>query len=225
MSGRLIVTPYNAEQEIGQTVIQERQLRTGFNLAPASTLSIVRTNLENQLILTDAFWGFTPSWIKQLDLAPYLLRSDKLASSKMYQDSWQHKRCLLIVTGYYVWFASERGKHPFALRLPHNRPFFLAGLWTNYPVSSHKSYDTFGLVSVEADPWLQRFSSRVPLKLSPNQALDWLNPQASTQQLEQLLQTQDTHLEAYPVSHLVNDPANQSDAVIQPVAQRLSRPK
>lgn len=222
MSGRLIVTPYNAEQELGQSLVKMNELRTGFNLVPTNTLSILRWQ-DKQITQDDAFWSFTPSWMKQLDQAPYMLRSDKLTSSPMYQESFKKQRCLLIVTGYYIWVTLSRGKHPFAIRRPHNRPFFLAGLWTRYPVAPGRAYDSFGLISVEADPWLARLTPRIPLKLTPEDALKWLNPKTDQKNLLKLLTVQDEELEAYPVSHLVSDPANQSAQVASPISDRLIR--
>src|SRR5690554_381576 len=217
MSGRLIVTPYNAEQELGQPIVQMNELRTGFNLMPTNTLSILRWQ-DKHIAQDDAFWSFTPEWMKQLTEAPYLLRSDKLTTSPMYKKSFKKQRCLVIVTGYYVWIALSRGKHPFAIRRPHNRPFFLAGLWTRYPVAPGRAYDSFGLISVEADPWLAKLAQRVPLKLTATQALEWLNPKTTEENLLELLAVKDDELEAYPVSQLVNDPANQSNLVVSPIS-------
>ena len=222
MSGRLIITPYNAEQELGQPIVKMNELRTGFNLVPTNTLSILRWQ-DKHITQGDAFWSFTPSWMKQLDEAPYILRSDKLTSSPMYQESFKKQRCLLVVTGYYVWVTLSRGKHPFAIRRTHNRPFFLAGLWTRFPVAPGRAYDSFGLISVGADPWLARLTPRVPLKLMLEDALQWLNPTTCEKTLLKLIQCKDEELEAYPVSHLVSDPANKSVQVTSPISNRLLR--
>ncbi|MBE0507132.1 MAG: SOS response-associated peptidase [Marinospirillum sp.] len=222
MSGRLIITPYNPEQELGCAITQMSDLRTGFNLAPCATLSILRKQ-NNTITLDDAFWSFTPAWMKQLDQAPYILRADKLESSPMYKESFLQHRCILPVTGYYLWVALSRGKHPFAVRRQHNRPFFLAGLWTRYPVAPGRFYDTFGLISVAPDPWLARLTDRIPLKLSAEQAQEWLDSNTKEKRLKVLLQADDNELECYPVSTLVNDPANQSAQVTSPVADRLKR--
>lgn len=222
MSGRLIITPYNPEQELGCSITRMSDLRTGFNLAPCATLSILRQH-NNTITLDDAFWSFTPAWMKQLDQAPYMLRADKLASSPMYKESFLQCRCILPVTGYYLWVALSRGKHPFAVRRHHNRPFFLAGLWTRYPVAPGRFYDSFGLVSVAADPWLARLTDRIPLKLNTEQAQEWLDQTTKEKHLHNLLKIQDDELECYPVSSLVNDPANQSAQVASPIADRLKR--
>ena len=39
----------------------------------------------------------------------------------------------------------------------------------------------------------------------------------------ELLAVKDDELEAYPVSQLVNDPANQSNLVVSPISDRLIR--
>lgn len=222
MSGRLIITPYNIEQELGQAVVQMKELRTGFNLTPTNTLSILRWQ-DKHITQDDAFWSFTPSWMKQLTEAPYILRSDKLTSSPMYQESFKKQRCILIVTGYYVWVSLSKSKQPFAIRRQHNRPFFLAGLWTRYPVAPGRAYDSFGLISIKADPWLARLTPRAPLKLSAIEAVEWLNPTTDEQRLVELLAKKDDELEAYPVGTLVNDPANKSHLVTSPISDRLTR--
>ncbi|WP_114417072.1 SOS response-associated peptidase [Marinospirillum perlucidum] len=218
MSGRLIITPFNIELEAGRPVTQMADLITGFNLAPSQPLSILRQFGESWT-LDQAFWSFTPAWMKQLHQAPYIIRSERLESSPMFKESWQQRRCLLPVTGYYIWAQLKRQKQPFAVRRPHNRPFFLAGLWTRYPVAPGRHYDSFGLISVAADPWLGKLTERLPLALDSQQLAAWLDPQTPLAQLRPLL-TSDYPLECYPVSDLVKDPANQSSQVASPIAER-----
>lgn len=222
MSGRLIITPHNAELVLGSTIKAYEPIHTSFNLTPKSRPAIIMQE-GTQLIQKQAFWSFTPEWLKDLNQAPYLLRADKLSTSPMYKTSFSSQRCILIISGYYVWLELSRGKHPFAIRLPQNKPFMVAGLWTNYPVAPNDNYLTFGLVSVAADPWLARLTERIPLKLQPQEALEWLNPTTSPKRIKQLLTTEDKELEAYPISKLVNNPANQSDQVVRPIAAKLIR--
>lgn len=219
MSGRLIISPYNIDLEVGQPVELMSDIVTGFNLAPCSQLAILRQQ-TNKLTLDQAFWSFTPAWMKQLDEAPYIIRSEKLASSPMYKESWQKRRCLLPVTGYYVWVQMARRKQAFAIRREHNRPFFLAGIWTRYPVTPARHYDTFGLISIPADPWLGKLTPRIPLAISPSDIHAWLQPSTPEKLLESLIEKNAVPLECYPVSDLVNDPRNQTSQVASPIAER-----
>lgn len=223
MSGRLIISPYNIELEVGQSVQRMAEVVTGFNIAPFRQLTILRQQ-TSQLTLDQAFWGFTPSWMKQLDQAPYIIRSEKLSTSPMFQESWQQRRCLLPVTGYYIWVQMKRRKQAFAIRREHNRPFFLAGIWTRYPVTSQRYYDSFGLISTPAETWLGQLTSRTPLALPHSAALTWLETSSCETQLQELLAPDAVHLDCYPVSDLVNDPANQSAQVASPIADRQRRP-
>jgi len=219
MSGRLIISPYNIALEVGQPVELMSEITTGFNLAPCTQLAILRQQ-TSKLTLDQAFWSFTPSWMKQLDQAPYIIRSEKLSSSPMFKESWQKKRCLLPVTGYYVWVQMARRKQAFAVRREHNRPFFLAGIWTRFPVSPTRHYDTFGLISIPADPFLGKLTPRIPLAIQHSDIDAWLQPSTAEHQLEQLLIPDAVPLECYPVSDLVNDPANQTSQVASPIAER-----
>lgn len=219
MTGRLIVTPCNLELETAQPVTQMAELVTGFNLAPCQQLSILR-KVQNQLTLDQAFWSFTPDWMQQLDQAPFIIRSESLASSPMFKESWQTKRCLIPVTGYYLWLQMKRRKQAFAIRKEHNRPFFLAGLWTRYAVTPNRYYDSFGVISVPACTWLSQLASRVPLVIDPTHLDSWLDSQTPTANLQTLLQGPTTPLEFYPVSTLVNNPKNQTSQVASPIAER-----
>ncbi|SFC50097.1 Putative SOS response-associated peptidase YedK [Marinospirillum celere] len=219
MSGRLIVTPCNLELETGQPVIQMSELITGFNLAPCRPLSILRQP-EQQLTLDQAFWSFTPPWMKQLDQAPYILRSEKLLTSPMFKESWESRRCVIPVTGYYLWLQMKRRKQAFAIRKEHNRPFFLAGLWTRYPVAPGRSYDSFGLISTPATRWLGQLSPRTPLTIDSAQLQVWLNKATPSADCQALLEPCEQGFEFYPVSDLVNNPDNQSSQVASPIADR-----
>jgi len=219
MSGRLIISPYNIELEAGQPVELMSDIVTGFNLAPCRQLSILRQR-THKLTLDQAFWSFTPSWMKQLDQAPYIIRSDKLSSSPMFKESWQKRRCLLPVTGYYIWVQMTRRKQAFAIRREHNRPFFLAGIWTRYPVTANRYYDTFGLISTPAGSWLGKLTPRTPLAINHSDIDSWLQASTPESQLERLLTPDSVALECYPVSNLVNDPANQTSQVASPIAER-----
>ncbi|WP_416886725.1 SOS response-associated peptidase [Marinospirillum sp.] len=218
MTGRVIITPYNIELETQQKVQCDGYPITGFNLAPGKPLSILRNQQGYELIT--ALWGFTPQWLKDLKRAPYVIRIESLESSPMYRESWSQHRCLLPVTGYYLWKQGKQAKQAFAIRRPENRPFFLAGLWTRYRIDSLTSHDSFALLSAPVRQSSPALSDRLPLALHVDQITSWLDPNTPISDCLQLLQSSKVDLECYPVSSLVNSPHNTSIEVTHSLGRR-----
>ncbi|ODC04484.1 hypothetical protein BFW38_14020 [Terasakiispira papahanaumokuakeensis] len=218
MSGRLIITPFNPEQLFGQTVKQMASLKTGFNLPPRQMLSLIRQG-PSHLVMDDAFWAYSPAWLRPLNKAPYTVPIENLDTKPMYRESWPSRPALLPVTGYYQWQQLSRHKLPYAVRIQHNRPFLLAAIWTRYPVAPGRHYDSFAIISKPAPDALSHLNLRAPACIHSDQALAWLSEQ-SAEQRHQLLKEAAVDLEYYPVSPLVNDPHNQSARVAMPVGER-----
>ncbi|WP_110640488.1 SOS response-associated peptidase [Salinicola sp. CPA57] len=182
----------------------------GPNLAPRRWLSMLRRE-ANVTVLRDAFWGLTPTWLKVLDQAPHCARAESLDERPMFREAMAQRRCLIPVTGIYVWQPGLRGKQPFMVTHTDRSPLLLAGIWSRYAPDTGESRDSFALITVPTTEVISPMSDRLPAVIALSQAEEWLSQETSLASARNLIGVADRELlGAFPVSRQVNDPANQA---------------
>ncbi|OPX54518.1 Putative SOS response-associated peptidase YedK [Oceanospirillum multiglobuliferum] len=216
MTGRLIITPCNLDSFLHSAVQINDALITSYNMAPRNFVSILRLK-DDRLTLDKGYWGYSPTWLKVLEHAPYAARVESLHEKPMFKNALS-QRCLIPCSGYYEWMQFSRQKRAFAVRRPDNRAFLIAGIWTRYPTSEHTFYDTFALLTTPSNDALIRISERMPVIIEPDDASHWLGNLSNTDLTNTIA---NDHFDCYPVSTLVNNPSNQSRAVTEPIGQRF----
>jgi putative SOS response-associated peptidase YedK len=82
-------------------------------------------------------WGFLPSKVNSADHAKEFLgqyntlnaKAEGLESSKLYSESFQNRRCLVLCTGFFEWRKVKKEKVPYFISLKNDEMFVFAGLW------------------------------------------------------------------------------------------------
>lgn len=112
-------------------------------------------------------------------------------------------RCLVPASGFYEWKSEDRRKQPFYFR-PANEPLLaLAGVWER---------DTCSLITTEPDAVVAKVHDRMPLLVPAESYEGWL---AGDDTL--LHERPKVDLRAHPVGLAVNQAANDSPRLIEPV--------
>jgi putative SOS response-associated peptidase YedK len=112
-------------------------------------------------------------------------------------------RCLVPASGFYEWKNEGRRKQPFYFR-PASAPLLaLAGVWER---------DTCSLITTEPDAVVGKVHDRMPLLVPVESYDDWL---AGDDTL--LRERPKVELRAHPVGSAVNQAANDSPHLIEPV--------
>lgn len=123
------------------------------------------------------------------------------------------KRCILPLSGFFVWKDDQEKNHPFFIRLLENSVMSVAGLF-------YDGDEPFvSIITTEANALVQPMSPNMPLMLDRPTALQWLDPEVET---SDLLEAADnlfmlTDLSVLRVSKKVNDPKNNNAEIIQPI--------
>lgn len=122
-------------------------------------------------------------------------------------------RCILPLSGFFVWKDDQEKNHPFFVRLLDSAVMSIAGLFYN------GDEPFVSLVTTKSNALVQPMSSRMPLMLDQPTALQWLDPGIDTDDLlkeaENLFML--TDLSVLRVSKKVNDPKNNNPEIIQPI--------
>ena len=207
-------------------------LLTSPNHSPRHPTSVIALTDDGSLELRSAFWGLTPPWLKQLDRAPHCARLDALDNRPMYREA-RHHRCVVPVTGVYVWMTQASGKQPFMVTYVDRRPMLLAGIRTFYPdplnalssTSLATGNESFALITLESNALIAPFSERLPAILEPDALMRWLSSTTPPDEACALLSPAPlSALGIFPVSRAINAPACQEWHLSYPIGPMRTGP-
>ena len=222
MCGRFTLTI--GEDELRQLMpefIMEFGWQPRYNVAPSQTVATVRN--DGRRAITATRWGLVPSWAKDPAIGNRLInaRAESLAEKPSFRGPFQRQRCLILADGFYEWqkLPGGSGKQPLRIRLKTGRPFALAGLWDRWRDPDGSDLLTSTIITTAANRLLEPVHDRMPVILPPAAWDRWLDPgPVPPDRLAPCLQPYPPEeMEAYPVSPLVNSPAHDEPACIQPV--------
>lgn len=206
-----------------------------YNAAPGQQLPVITDDNPDQLRRLE--WGLVPPWAdKKSDGGHINARAETISDKASFRDAFdQHGedvgRCLVPADGFYEWVEEDGGKQPYRVTLAEERPFVMAGLWARWhPPTTQTGLDaftddgttaesdpieTFTIITTEPNELVSSLHHRMAVIL-PETAIDeWLTaPSADAAELLQPYPAE--QMDAYPVSTAVNDPANDSPAVVDP---------
>ena len=220
MAGRLYI-PMLELSPLLPGLVTHAPLMTSVNQAPRRPLSMIRQE-NGKPCLTAAFWGLTPPWLKVLDHAPHCARAESLTERNMFSEAFQARRCLIPVSGVYVWKPQPRWKQPFLVTRIDRGPLLLAGIWCRYHTTLSAYNDSTALITAPSNALLAPLSDRLPALIAPEQAATWLAPSTPLETLSRMLSPAPMELlGAFPVSRRVNDPMCQDWSCAHPTGSML----
>ena len=192
-----------------------------YNIAPTQPVAVVPNDGRNRL---DFFtWGLIPSWAKDPSLGSRLInaRAETLAEKPAFRSAFRRRRCLILADGFYEWQAipGRKSKQPYFIALADRRPFAFGGLWELWNSPDGSQIYSCTIITTEPNSLMAGIHNRMPLILPPENYPEWLNPnEQRPQALQALLQPYAAdQMAAYPVSSLVNSPANDSPELVEPL--------
>lgn len=222
MCGRFTLTVNPAEvQETFSTYTFPQQFAPRFNIAPTQPVLAIPNDDQNT---ADFFvWGLIPMWAKDPSIGNRMInaRAETLEEKPAFRGSLKYKRCLILADGFYEWKASEgkKAKTPFFIHMKDRKPFAFAGLWDSWNSPDGSLVRSCTIITTEPNELTHLIHNRMPVILHPRDYAKWLDPSPQTpNQLKPLLKPFPADLmNAYPVSPLVNTPANDRPELVVPV--------
>jgi putative SOS response-associated peptidase YedK len=211
-----------------------------YNAAPGQSLPVITD--EDADTLQALEWGFVPPWAdEKTDGGHINARAETLTETPSFRDAFEQEsdgelaagRCLVPADGFYEWVETDGGKQPYRVTRTDDEPFAMAGLWAQWkPPTTQTGLDafasgagnatdtdvveTFAIVTTEPNDLVADLHHRMAVVLDENEERRWLGD--STADVQELLAPYpSTEMRAYPVSTAVNDPSNDSPALVEPV--------
>ncbi len=235
MCGRFVVSvPDLAElaQSFGVVVDRSGIWLPHFNIAPTDLAPVV-TN-EPERALAQMHFGLQPFWAKgghssatpeakteakRKSASMINARVETIATKSAYKKAVEQRRCIIPVSGYYEWQKVGGKKQPVFIHAKDGKFITLSGVWERWTTRDGEVIESFAIVTRAAAGFMTGIHDRMPLEV-PKSAIDlWLDPEPKTEaQLAEVLKAESgaDHLDAYPVSTLVNSVSNDAPELIKP---------
>ncbi len=222
MCGRFALSPQTGDiEKLVPGLRVEVDIPPRYNIAPTQDAASILN--DDQKAVSYLRWGLIPFWAKDPAIGNRMInaRAETVTEKPAYKGPFKKKRCLVLATGYYEWKkeAGSKRKIPYFIRLKSQKPFTFAGLWDNWTDENGKDVQSCTLITTEANDVTSEIHHRMPVIISPEARMDWLDSVAAdVEKLSSLLVPyEEEPMEAYEVSALVNNPGNDTPECIKPV--------
>lgn len=205
---------------VPQSVLEDRfdataatPLTPRYNIAPRNDLACITNEAPSEIDLLE--WGFLPHWVDDPSdwPRPINARVESVDEKPTFREAFRTRRCLVLADGFYEWAGTRGSKEPYRITRIDDEPFAMAGLWDEWSANG-QSLRTVTIITTDANETIAPIHDRMPVILPAAAESEWLQDAelAKTAIVEPYPAAD---LRAYPVSRAINDPANDSPAVVE----------
>ena len=183
-----------------------RNLRPRYNIAPTTSVDVVRLNADGKRELLSMRWGLVPFfWKKSLKEVPatFNARAETVAEKPMFREAFKRRRCIIPASGFFEWTGEKGDKTPHLFTAADGSPILaFAGLWdrSTDPATKEELLSCTVIVS-GASAWMTVYHDRMPVLLQAGDFDAWLN---GTLGPEALRPAAESALREWTVSKRVN---------------------
>jgi putative SOS response-associated peptidase YedK len=145
-------------------------------------------------------------------------RAETLPRQPAYAESFRQRRCLIPADGFYEWRDDERGKTPVWVSRADGALFAFAGVWAARPARDGSGdLHSCAIVTCEPNELIRAIHDRMPVVLSPDLEMRWLDPDVPEEELLSLLVPAPADLLVVrEVGDAVNDVRDDGPHLIEP---------
>lgn len=182
-------------------------------------------NESNIPIITDkdskridfAIWGILPEdyegeWHSFQEVTNTLnTYVDNNVNDEIYSDALEHRRCLIVVNGFFTSSLFQRKLHPHHVHLKDYKPFCIAGIYNH----THDGFLTCSVLVTNIgskQAYIPNIGKYKPLIFKKKDSQTWLNPNFKIKNLKSLV---DNHDRYNFVSHPIKEDFYQNTKVFE----------
>ena len=184
-----------------------------YNISPSNLINVVYKN-NNNIFVDNLFWSFS-YFNKQNNITQFVInaRIETIASKYLFKESFIKRKCLIISNGYFEWKKIDNTKQPYFISIPKNELMFFGGIWRQ-EIKNNVKTNVVCIITKEANKDLSKIHSRMPLIMSHNEGLEFLNDD-DNKFLENNKSVVEEDIDYFPVSKNVNNPKNNDENCIK----------
>ena len=169
-------------------------------------------------------WGLVPFWATDQTMGNKMInaRSETITKRLAFREILPSQRCLVPADGFYEWRKEGKAKQPMLIHVKDRELFGFAGLWDAWEKPDGTLLESFTIATCAPNDLMRGIHDRMPVIIQRKDESAWLDPTFKSDQIMPLLAPYPTELmEAYPVSTLVNSPANDRLECAEPFRDSL----
>ncbi|MBC7811659.1 MAG: SOS response-associated peptidase, partial [Burkholderiales bacterium] len=146
-------------------------------------------------------------------------RAETAHEKPSFRAAFKRRRCLIPANGFFEWQQRDDGKSPMLIHLNGFEPFAFAGLWEVWHSKDGDEIRSATILTTTPNDLMSEIHNRMPVILDPKDYSLWLSDSEVIDPLVKLMKPYDeSQMEAYEVSKLVNKPGNDTPEVVVPLA-------
>tara|TARA_Y100000996_G_scaffold387616_1_gene346546 strand:- start:28 stop:684 length:657 start_codon:yes stop_codon:yes gene_type:complete len=186
-----------------------------FNISPSNLINVIYKE-NKKLYIDNFFWSYS-FFNKQNNITQFVInaRIETIVSKFLFKESFIKRKCLIISNGYFEWKKINNTKQPYLISIPKNELMFFGGIWRQEIINNIKS-NVVCIITKEANENLSKIHSRMPLIMSHNEGMDFLNDD-DNRFLEKNKSVIEDDIDYFPVSKKVNNPKNNDENCIKEI--------
>ena len=177
-----------------------------YNVSPSDLINVVYEN-DNKLIIDTFNWSYS-FFNKQNNNTQFVInaRIETINNKYLFKESFVRRKCLIVANGYYEWKKIDNQKQPYLISIPRNELFFFGAIWRT-EIRNNKQTNVVCIITKAANQKLSYIHDRMPLVMSHNEGLSFLNDNDNNFLIKNQSIIEDD-IDYYPVSKIVNNPKN-----------------
>ena len=154
------------------------------------TISII--TMDDPKVIIPGIWGILPqdykgSWKTFQNLKTTLhVSKEELFTNTLYRDALMKRRCLIIVTGFYMYYLNGAKVKNYLVEKDPIHPFYLAGIYNIL----EDGFITCSVINTETNDKLTSMNNLyefMPLELPKLLKNHWLSKETSLEEIKQIL--------------------------------------
>ena len=186
-----------------------------YNISPSNLINVIYKN-NNSIYIDNLFWSF--SYFNKLNnITQFVInaRIETIVSKYLFKESFIKRKCLIISNGYFEWKKIDNTKQPYFISIPKNELMFFGGIWRQ-EIKNNVKTNVVCIITKDANKDLSKIHSRMPLIMSHNEGLEFLNDN-DNKFLENNKSVIEDDIDYFPVSKNVNNPKNNDENCIKEI--------
>ena len=186
-----------------------------YNISPSNLINVIYKN-NNNIYIDNLFWSFS-FFNKQNNITQFVInaRIETIVSKYLFKESFIKRKCLIISNGYFEWKKIDNTKQPYFISIPKNELMFFGGIWRQ-EIKNNVKTNVVCIITKDANKDLSKIHSRMPLIMSHNEGLEFLNDN-DNKFLENNKSVVEDDIDYFPVSKNVNNPNNNDENCIKEI--------
>ena len=190
-----------------------------YNIAPSQKAAVAYVR-EGEIILDGFQFGLVPYFAAKTKKTYTMInaRSETALEKPSFKKPLLQKRCIIPADGFFEWRKTAPSKIPYYIHSSTDDMLGLAGIYEFTEMENGQIIQSFAILTTTPNSLMQKLHDRMPCILPREKYSAWLDPalQDGGLIMEFLKPCPSEALASYPVTRLVNSPANNSPDCIKP---------